>query len=148
MANRKYLSSTAEDSMEPLSPLTADCLAGDTTEEPEPMVSELCNADVDSASLSNSQQYAILTDTGGWKIHEPSPPWTDGSLQQQSTSPPPTNNLPRWQALTSKYNHIEISIAESPILRKNFWLTTLNYGSLSEANSVTQINKAKLSTIC
>ena len=81
-------------------------------------------------------------------MHEPSPPWKDGVLQQQGTSPPPVNNLPRWQALTSEYNQREIPIADSPTLRKDLWLTTLNCGSLSEANSVTQINKAKLSTIC
>jgi hypothetical protein len=117
MANHEYSNSSAEDSMESLLPLTADCSAGDTTEEPELIVSESSNADADSASPSNGQQYATLTDTGGWKMHEPSPPWTDGSLQQQSTSPPPANNLPRWQALTSEYNHIEIPIAESSTLR-------------------------------
>jgi hypothetical protein len=51
-------------------------------------------------------------------------------------------------ALISKYNHLETPIAESPTLRKDLWVTTLNCGSLSEANSFTQINKAKLSTIC
>jgi hypothetical protein len=81
-------------------------------------------------------------------MHEPSTPWTDGLLHQQSTSPTPANNLPRWLALTSKYNHIEIRITESSTLRKDLRLTTLNCGSLSEANSDTQINKAKLSTIC
>ena len=117
-------------------------------EEPELMVtSELDNTEVD-LTIPSSQQYATLTDTGGWKMHEPSPPWRDGLLQQQGTSPPPVNNLPRWQAITSAYNHLEIPIAESPTLLKDLWLSTLNCGSLSGANSVTQINKAKLSTIC
>ena len=89
-----------------------------------------------------------MVNRGGWKMHEPSPLWTDGILPQQCTSPPPVDNLPRWQALTSEYNQLEIPIAESPTLRKDLWLTSLNCGSLSEANSVTQINKAKLSTIC
>ena len=110
-------------------------------EEPELRVtSESYNTEVD-LTIPSSQQYAILTYTGEWKMHEPSQPWKDGLLQQQGTSPPPDNNSPRWQALTSEYNQREISIAESSTLRKDLWLTTLNCGSLSEANSVTQINK-------
>ena len=39
-------------------------------------------------------QYATCDDTGGWRMHEPSQPWTDGTLVQQRT-PPPVNNIPR-----------------------------------------------------
>ena len=148
MANREYSNPLAEDSRELLSPPTVDSHGGDMQEEPELRVTlESDNTEVD-LTIPSSQQYATLTDTGGWKMHEPSPPWRDGLLQQQGTSPPPVNNLPRWQALTSEYNQREIPIAESPTLRKDLWLTTLNCGSLSEANSATQINKTKLSTIC
>jgi hypothetical protein len=49
-------------------------------------------------------------------------------------------------SLTAKYQGIEIPIAEATALRKNLWLTSL--GSLSEANSQKQINKAILSSIC
>ena len=119
---------------------------GYSQEEPEQEVAE--SDSVAEDPTSSSHQYAAWTDMGGLKMHEPSPPWTDGILPQQCTSPPPANNLPRWQALTSEYNQLEIPIAESPTLRKDLWLTTLNCGSMSEANSVTQINKAKLSTIC
>ena len=80
-------------------------------------------------------------------MHEPSHPWTDGTLLQQPT-PPPVSNIPRWTNLTTEYQDTEIPIAEATELRKDLWLTSLNCGSLSEANSQTQINKAKLSSIC
>ena len=77
-------------------------------------------------------------------MHEPTSPWQDGELVQQST-PNPVNNIPRWQALTEEYRHITIPLAEATDLRKDLWLTSLNCGSLSEANSHTQINKGKIS---
>ena len=80
-------------------------------------------------------------------MHEPIHPWTDGTLIQQST-PPPVSNIPRWTNLTAEYQGTEIPIAETTALRKDLWLTSLNCGSLSEANRQTQINKAKLSSIC
>jgi hypothetical protein len=106
-------------------------------------------ATVDGGALGESrgQQYATCNDTGGWQMHEPSHPWTDGSLAQHSTTPP-VNNIPRWTSLTAEYQGIAIPIAEAMTLRKNLWLTSLKCGSLSEANSQKQINKAKLSSIC
>ena len=80
-------------------------------------------------------------------MHEPTRPWTDGTLTQQST-PPPVSNIPRWTNLTAEYQGTEIPIAEAIALRKDLWLTSLNCGSVSEANSQKQINKAKLSSIC
>jgi hypothetical protein len=80
-------------------------------------------------------------------MHEPMHPWTDGTLTQQPT-PPPVSNIPRWTNLTTEYQDTAIPIAEATELRKDLWLTSLNCGSLSEANSQTQINKAKLSSIC
>jgi hypothetical protein len=80
-------------------------------------------------------------------MHEPTSPRQDGDLVQQIT-PNPVNNIPRWQALTEEYRHITIPLAEATDLRKNLWLTSLNCGSLSEANSPTQINKGKLTTPC
>jgi hypothetical protein len=38
-------------------------------------------------------------------------------------------------------------LAEATDLRKDLWLTSLNCGSLSEANSPTQINKGKLTAL-
>ena len=96
---------------------------------------------------SRGHQYATCDDTGGWRMHEPSHPWTDGTLAQQST-PPPVSNIPRWTNLTTKYQGIKIPIAEATALHKDLWLTSLNCGSLSEANSQKQINKAKLSSMC
>ena len=96
---------------------------------------------------SRGHQYATCDDTGGWRMHEPIHPCTDGTLIQQST-PPPVSNIPRWTNLTAEYQGTEIPIAEAAALRKDLWLTSLNCGSLSEANSQTQINKAKLSSIC
>ena len=93
-------------------------------------------------------QYATFNEWGGWKMHEPTNPWQDGSLHQQST-PTPANNIPRWQALTEEYQHITIPVAESTDLRKDLWLTSLKCGSLSEANIPTQINKGKfLTALC
>ena len=80
-------------------------------------------------------------------MHEPTNPWQDGSLHQQST-PTPANNIPRWQALTEEYQTITIPMAEATDLRKDLWLTSLNCGSLSEANSPTQINTGKLTALC
>ena len=51
---------------------------------------------------SRGHQYAPWEDTGGWRMHEPSHPWTDGTLIQQST-PPPVSNIPRWTNLTAEY---------------------------------------------
>jgi hypothetical protein len=80
-------------------------------------------------------------------MHEPSHPWTDGTLVQHST-PPPVNNIPRWTSLTAEYQGIDIPIAEATTLGKDLWLTSLNCGSLSKVNSQKQINKTKLSSIC
>ena len=80
-------------------------------------------------------------------MHEPIHPWTDGTLTQQHTSPP-VSNIPRWTNLTAEYQDTAIPIAEATELRKDLWLTSLNCGNLSEVNSQTQINKAKLSSIC
>jgi len=80
-------------------------------------------------------------------MHEPSQPWTDGILVQQRT-PSPVDNIPRWTSLTDEYRQVEIPIAEATALRKDLWLTSLNCGSLSAANSHKQINKAKLTSIC
>ena len=55
-------------------------------------------------------------------MHEPTNPWQDGNLIQQST-PTSVNNIPRWQVLT-EYRYITISIAEFTELRKNFWVTS------------------------
>ena len=96
---------------------------------------------------SRGHQYATCDDTGGWRMHEPLHPWTDGTLIQQHT-PPPVSNIPRWKNLTAEYQDTEIPIAEATALRKDLWLTSLNCGSLSAANSQTQIDKAKLSSIC
>jgi hypothetical protein len=147
MVNREFPTLLEEAALESLAPDIAVRQEGHTQEEPEQEVATEADS-VAENTMPSSHQYAVLTDTGGWKMHEPSPLWTDVILPQQCTSPPPVDNLPRWQALTSEYNQLEIPIAESPTLRKDLWLTTLNCGSLSEANSVTQINKAKLSTIC
>jgi hypothetical protein len=73
-------------------------------------------------------------------MHEPSHPWTDGTLVQHSTLLP-VNNIPRWTSLTAEYRGIEIPIEEATTLRKDLWLTSLSCGSLSEANSQKQINK-------
>ena len=89
----------------------------------------------------------MLDKLGEWQMHEPTSPWQDGDLVQQST-PNPVKIIPRWQALTEEYRHITIPIAEAPDLRKDLWLTSLNCGSLSEANSPTQINKGKLTALC
>jgi hypothetical protein len=96
---------------------------------------------------SRGHQYATCNDTVGWQIHEPSHPWMDGTLVQHS-KPPPVNNIPRWTSLTAKYQGVDIPIAEATSLRKHLWLTSLNCGSLSEANNQNQINKAKLLSIC
>jgi hypothetical protein len=90
---------------------------------------------------SRGHQYAT------WRMHEPLYSWTDGTLIQQHT-PPPVSNISRWTNLTAEYQDTEIPIAEASVLRKDLWLTSLNCGSLSEVNSQTQINKAKLSSIC
>ena len=79
---------------------------------------------------TEGSQYATFDEWGGWKMHEPTNPWQDGSLHQQST-PTPANNIPHWQALTEEYQHITIPVAESTDLRKDLWLTSLNFGSLS-----------------
>ena len=34
---------------------------------------------------SRGHQYATCDDTGGWQMHEPSHPWTEGTVFQQST---------------------------------------------------------------
>jgi hypothetical protein len=96
---------------------------------------------------AEGSQYATFDEWGGWKMHEPTSPWKDGSLHQHST-PTPANNIPRWQALTEEYQTITIPMAEATDLRKDLWLTSLNCGSLSEANSPTQINKGKLTALC
>ena len=89
----------------------------------------------------------MLDKLGEWQMHEPTSPWQDGDLVQQRT-PNPVNNIPRWQALTEEYRNITIPLAEATDLRKDLWLTSLNCGSLSEANSPTQINKGKLTALC
>ena len=38
-------------------------------------------------------QYAMFDELGIWKMHEPTNPWQDDSLHQQST-PTPANNIP------------------------------------------------------
>jgi hypothetical protein len=66
----------------------------------------------------------------------------------------PTQHSPTCQQYTALdephgriYQGIEIPIAEATALRKNLWLTILNCGSVSEANSQKQINKTKLTSI-
>ena len=67
---------------------------------------------------SRGHQYATCDDTGGWRMHEPMHPWTDGTLIQQST-PPPVSNIPRWTNLTAEYQDTEIPIAKATALRKD-----------------------------
>ena len=74
---------------------------------------------------SRGHQYATCDDTGGWRMHEPIHPWTEGTLTQQHT-PPPVSNLPRWTNLTAEYQDTAIPIAEATTLRKDLWLTSLN----------------------
>jgi hypothetical protein len=95
MANREYSTLSAENSMEPLAPPTTDRQGGYMQKEPEPEVASESESVCEDSTIFSGQQYAALTDTGEWKMHEPSPPWTDGSLPQQYTLPPPANNLPR-----------------------------------------------------
>ena len=139
LANREYpmegeataredISEVIEDGMEDEGVLGADDGTGEAAQE-----------------APSGHQYATCDDTGGWRMHEPLHPWTDGTLLQQHT-PPPVSNIPRWTNLTAEYQDIEIPIAEASALRKDLWLTSLNCGSLSAANSQTQINKAKLSS--
>ena len=94
MANREYFTLPAEDSMESLTPSITVSQDGYMQEDPKPEVASESDIVVEAPAIFSSQQYAALTDTGGCKMHEPSPPWTDGSLPQQFTSPPPANNLP------------------------------------------------------
>jgi hypothetical protein len=111
---------------------------------------EMSTADTPGISLDETmdcKQYVRLDELGGWKMHEPTSPWQDGVLDQQST-PNPVNNIPRWQALTEEYRHITIPLAQATDLRRDLWLASLNCGSLSEAKSPTQINKGKLTALC
>ena len=105
------------------------------------------NLDTLPEAEAEGSQYATFDEWGGWKMHESTNPWQDGSLHQQST-PTPANNIPRWQALTEEYQTITIPMAEATDLRKDLWLTSLNCGSLSAANNHTQINKGKLTALC
>jgi hypothetical protein len=82
MANREYSTLPTEDSSESLSPSTAVSQEGDMQEEPEPEVALESDIVVEDSTTSSSHQYAALTDIEGWKMHEPSPPWTDGTLPQ------------------------------------------------------------------
>jgi hypothetical protein len=58
------------------------------------------------------------------------------------------DNIPQWTSITDEYRQVEIPISKATELRKDLWLTSLNCGSLSAANSHKQINKAKLTSIC
>ena len=111
MVNREYSTPLEEAALESPAPDIAVRQEGHTQEEPEQEVATESDIVVED-TMPSSHQYAASTDMGGWKMHEPSPMWTDGILPQQCTSPPPVDNLPRWQALTSEYNQLEIPIAE------------------------------------
>ena len=122
MVNQECLTLLEEAALESLAPDIAVIQEGYIQADPRQEVATEAD-NVAEDTMPSSHQYAALTDTGGWKMHEPSPLWTDGILPQQCTSPPPVDNLPRWQALTSEYNQLEIPIAES---------LTLNVSQLRE----------------
>jgi hypothetical protein len=145
LANREYpTSESAEITADALAPAT-ETLEENRTDADDPAKDAGDAAEAQGETLGH--QYATCDDTGGWRMHEPSQPWTDGILVQQRT-PSPVDNIPRWTSLTDEYRQVEIPIAEATALRKDLWLTSLNCGSLSAANSHKQINKAKLTSIC
>jgi hypothetical protein len=146
MVNREYPITPDEASQAAPPHLDTQAPTSSDTE----VMATTCTADNPGISLENAldyQQYVILDKLGEWQMHEPTSPWQDGDLVQQRT-PNPVNNIPRWQALTEEYRNITIPLAEATDLRKDLWLTSLNCGSLSEANSPTQINKGKLTALC
>jgi hypothetical protein len=79
----------------------------------------------DAHGETSGHQYATCDDTGRWRMHEPSLPWTDGVLEQKRT-PSPVDNIPQWTSLTDEYRQVEIPIAEALELRKDLLLTSLN----------------------
>ena len=94
MVNREYSTPLEEAALESPATDIAVRQEGHTQEEPEQEVATELDI-VTEDPTSSSHQYAALTDMGGRKRHEPSPPWSDGILPQQCTSPPPVDNLPR-----------------------------------------------------
>ena len=50
--------------------------------------------EVHANGAASGHQYATCDDTEGWRMHEPSLPWTDGILKQKRT-PAPVDNIPR-----------------------------------------------------
>ena len=94
MVNRECPMLLEEAALESPAPDIAVSQEGYTQADPEQEVATEADS-VAEDTMPSSHQYAVLTDTGGWKMHEPSPLWTDGILPQQCTSPPPVDNLPR-----------------------------------------------------
>jgi hypothetical protein len=68
---------------------------------------------------SRGHQHATCDDIGGWRMHEPSHLWKDGTLVQHST-PPPVNNIPRWTSLTAEY----IKELKYPLLKPRHYVRT------------------------
>ena len=89
LANREYPTNGADASSENKTAPILEVLEDDREETG---VLGAQDAVGDAQGESRGHQHATCDDTGGWRMHEPSHPWTDGTLVQEST--PPTGQQP------------------------------------------------------
>jgi hypothetical protein len=88
LANREYPMEGEDTAREDISEVIEDGMEDERVLGADDVTGEAAQVE------SRGHQYATCDNTGGWRMHEPLHPWTDGTLIQQHT-PPPVSNLPR-----------------------------------------------------